>query len=590
MNAHGYLRHLVNFRQRGAALAATVVFLTAILPPGSLAVEPGQAGFDPTVPSIPAANSPDAAPTPVPLSTPAEASTDSTPKPLPIPQPIPLGATTQGAAETAGTASTAGDTSSSSTTALASATPLNKTKDGSTGSAKGKTYAQATSTDPQKTVEEMTKAIENDPTDAGAFDQRGAAYNKLEQFDNAMHDLNMAIKMDPTMATAYANRGYTYYKLAKYQEALKDLNEAIRLNPNLPQAYTYRGNVYSKLEQYQKSIQDINKGLALQQTAKDSGGLLSRSRTQYLIGNYKVALADASAAIARDPHNPVGYDNRGLCEHQLKSFQAAISDYNKALSLRPNEAKYICHRAISYAEMGQHEKAIPDYDEAIRLKPNFALAYYDRAISHYLMHHYEQATKDMQQAVKYDPHYALALYELPLDPTKGAKDVRKISDPEEYFYRATTRILMIKNQTALADLKKYLEMTNWRGSLALTAVILSYLGFTLNHQTAEAQQVLTAASQRVDTTQWPYSVIRYLKHEIKADELLAEAGSDTDKLTDAHAYIGIDMMLSGGDHKQAVQRMMWAKQQGNGNLVSYTLAVREIEKIQFKKHRETERT
>jgi tetratricopeptide (TPR) repeat protein len=621
MNVIGFL-HKRTKAHKDARLVfvLTLALATFAMPQLSFADAGASAGFDPTTQTDLSGSAavppqqmqipgtvPTPAPTPMPTAAPelsgsaqTSAQQSSSPAPTTYPAPQVVTPTTLAPSPVTPTQSqpqpvpTAVQVDSSQPVETASLAPgmTKKQGAGEAGASKGKvgSHAQATSKDPNVIIEEMNKAIEEDPGDAGAFDQRGAAYNQLEKFDEAMHDLDLAIKLDPTLATAYANRGYTFYKLNKFQEALKDLNEAIRLNPNLAQAYTCRGNVYSKLEQYQKSIADINKGLALQQSEKDSGSLLSRCRTEYLVGNYKQALADANSAIARDPNNPVGYDNRGLCEHQLKQFQSAIKDYNKALSLKPQEPKYICHRAISYAEMGQHEKAVPDYDEAIRLKPNFALAYYDRAISHYLMHHYEQATKDMQQAIKYDPHYALALYELPLDPTKGAKDVRKIVNPEEYYYRATTRILMIKNQTALADLKQYLEMTNWRGELSLSAVILSYLGFMVNHQTDAAQQVLTAAASRVDTSQWPYDVIRYLKGEIKADDLLAQAGGDTDRLTDANAYIGINMMLKGGDHKEAVKHMMWAKQQGNGNLVSYSLAVREIEKIQFKKHRETERT
>lgn|GEM_PF-3467589 len=448
--------------------------------------------------------------------------------------------------------------------------------------------ARPAAPDPHKTIEEMTRAIGEDPTDAGAYDQRGFAYNQLEQYNLAVKDLNQAIKLDPTLATAFANRGHAYYKLGRYDQALKDCNEAIRLNPNLAQAYIYRGNVYSKLEQFQKSLQDINKGMALQAAAGDAGSLISRSRTQYLLGNYKAAVADATKAIQKDPNNPVAYDNRGLAEHQLKQYQAALKDYNKAISLKPHEAKYICHRGIAWAELGQHEKAIKDYDEALKLKPNFALAYYDRGVSHFLLHHYEQATRDMQQAIHFDPHYALALYELPLDPTKAAKG-KVISDPSEYYYRAVSRILMVKNQTAQEDLSRYLEMTSWHGELAHSAAILSYLGYLLNHQTTQAQAVLDAAARHLDATSWPYPVIQYFRHEIKADDLLAQA-TDNDRLTDAHAYIGVDMILKGGPRAEAVKHMMWAKQKGNGSLISCSLAVREIEKIQFKKHRETERT
>jgi len=442
-------------------------------------------------------------------------------------------------------------------------------------------YAQV---DPNKVIEEADLRMQKNPSDASAYDMRGSAYNNLEQFENAVKDFNEAIRLDPNRATAYAGRAYALYKQEKYQDALKDCNEALRINPNLSSAYTCRGNVYSKLEQYQKSMQDLNKGLSVE---NHQGGLVSRSRTHYLMGNYKAAVADATAAIAKNPRDPVAWDNRGVAYHELKSFQLALSDYNKALSLRPGDPKYTCHRGITYAEMGKTDLAIADFDYAISKKPDFALAYFDRGICHLLCKEYEKATNDFQQAIHYDPHYALALEEFPLDPVKGGK-AKQITQPEEYYYRACSHILMKRNQTALHDLRKYLDMTNWKGNLAASAVILSYLGYTLNHDSVHAQEILGYAALHCDPGQWPYPVIRYFKHEIKLEELMAEA-TDNDKLSDVHGFVGIDMALN-GQIGQAMPHLKFAVDNGAAEAVSHTLSVREVEKTQFKKHRETERT
>lgn len=439
--------------------------------------------------------------------------------------------------------------------------------------------------DPQKVIDDADMAMQKDPRDATAFDRRGSAYNKLEKFDLALTDLNEAIRLDPNLATAYASRAYTYFKLEKYQPALKDCNEAIRLNPNLANAYTCRGNVESKLEQYAKSLADINKGLSLQ-NKQDEGSLVSRSGTEYLLRNFKAALADASAAIAKNPNSDTAYNNRGVAYLALKQYDAAIKDFNKALTIKPNEPHYICHRGIAEGEQGKLALSIQDLTKAIELKPDFALAYFDRAVAEYLFRQYEKSTKDIQLAIQYDSRYALAKLEFPQDPVKGGQS-KPLTQPDEYFYKAASTILMVKNQTALSDLHKYLEMTDWKGDLAQSAVILAYMGNTLNNQTAQAQAVLAEASQKCDSTRWPYAVIRYLKGEIKPAELLAQANDD-DKLTDAHAYIGTNMSLNA--HRQlALPDLTWAKQKGNPKLVSYSMAVREIEKMQFKHHVDTEK-
>jgi len=515
-------------------------------------------------------------PKPADLTAPASeaASQPKSSEPQPAPQPAAPSAPAESGPAPAGETKTG---------SAAIVTPVPES--GASSQARPQPAAAQSEVGSQRAIQEFTEAIEKKHDDAGAYVNRGTAYNKLEQYEQAIKDFDEAIRLDPKIALAYAGRGYAYCNLGKYQLALKDCNEAIRLDPKLAAAYTVRSQVYAKLEQYQKSVEDSNKALSLESGSGSSE--LSHSAALYMAGNYQAALQAATRAIQKNPNDPAAYDNRGLAETQLKQYQAAIKDFNKALSLKPHEPRYICHRGIVYAEMGNNDQAIKDFDEAIRLKPNYALAYYDRGISHYLRHEYEQAMKDVQDAIRFDPHYALALYELPLDPTKG-KPIKPITNPEEYYYRATTRILMIKNQTAQEDLRKYLDKTSWRGRLALSAVILSYLGHKLNHQIAQAEAVLSEAKKRCDTSQWPYPVISYLSHEMTAEDLLGQA-TDNDRLTDAHGFIGIDLMLA-GHRDQAISHLMWAKHQGNGKLVSYSLAVREIEKIQFAKHRETERT
>jgi tetratricopeptide (TPR) repeat protein len=455
-----------------------------------------------------------------------------------------------------------------------------------TRSGGGATRGGTTNMDPNAVLKEANQRLSSNPDDAMAHCNRGFAYTQLCELDSALSDFNDAIRLEPGMAVAYVGRANCYYEMQKYTQALADCNKALSLAPSLAMAYSVRGNVYSKMEKYQLAIADHQKALALEGGAKTEADFVNRSRDKYMLKDYKGAIADASIAISKNPHDAQAYDNRGLAENELKMYGAAIADYNKALGIIPNKPEFLCHRGISEAEMGRLKEAIADLTHAIELKPRYALAYYDRGIAEMLNKEYEKATKDVQQAIAYDPHYALALYELPLDPVKGGQD-KELATPEEYYYRATTRILMIKNETALADLQRYLDMTNWRGDLAMSAVILMYLGNTYNHNAEYAQNVLTAATQKCDTAQWPFPVIRYLKGETSADQLISQANG-TDQITDARGYVGINQILQ-GDRTDAVPNLEWAKHQGNGELVSYSLAVREIEKIQFAHHRDTER-
>jgi tetratricopeptide (TPR) repeat protein len=98
--------------------------------------------------------------------------------------------------------------------------------------------------DMEKAIEYLNNAIKLEPGYAGAYDNRGNAYNGLKQYENAIKDFNQAILLKPDLAAAYYNRGNAYNKLGQYEHAIEDYNETIRLNPDYALAYNNRAIAY----------------------------------------------------------------------------------------------------------------------------------------------------------------------------------------------------------------------------------------------------------------------------------------------------------------------------------------------------------
>ena len=65
--------------------------------------------------------------------------------------------------------------------------------------------------------------------------------------ERAIENYNKAIELDPNDADAYNNRGLAYYYLEEYERAIEDYNKAIELNPNY--AYNNRELAISKLKE-----------------------------------------------------------------------------------------------------------------------------------------------------------------------------------------------------------------------------------------------------------------------------------------------------------------------------------------------------
>jgi len=66
------------------------------------------------------------------------------------------------------------------------------------------------------------------------------------------------IRLDPLNVDAYYNRGIAYSRLGQYEQAIEDYDKAIRLDPQYVGIYWDRGIAYSRLGQYERAIDDYD--------------------------------------------------------------------------------------------------------------------------------------------------------------------------------------------------------------------------------------------------------------------------------------------------------------------------------------------
>jgi tetratricopeptide (TPR) repeat protein len=81
----------------------------------------------------------------------------------------------------------------------------------------------------------LNRAIELDPDHEFAYNNRGAAYLNLGEYERAIEDLNRAIELNPDYGNAYLYRGISYYLMSNPGQALDDWQTAEALLGELPQ-------------------------------------------------------------------------------------------------------------------------------------------------------------------------------------------------------------------------------------------------------------------------------------------------------------------------------------------------------------------
>ena len=138
--------------------------------------------------------------------------------------------------------------------------------------------------------------------------------------------------------------------------------------------------------------------------------------------------------------------------------------------------------------------------------------------------------------------------------------------------------LLTGSEKAGDDERKVLELEGWRGEHSQYAVLWGYFGSRRAGKAEAARRFLDEAAAKCDAAAWPYPVIRYLRGEIDQNALLA-AASDTDKMTEARCYLGLDLALK-GQATAAREHFLWVKEHGNPGFTEFTIALAELDRLE----------
>lgn len=119
-------------------------------------------------------------------------------------------------------------------------------------------------------IDDLSRAIAMDPTNAGAWTKRAEAYNRLKQYDLARADALQAVKLEPNSSAAYEQLAFADYKLGHLKDALAEADRAIQLNPNNATAYWIRAMIKARLGDMAGALRDLETAANLSPKFRDA--------------------------------------------------------------------------------------------------------------------------------------------------------------------------------------------------------------------------------------------------------------------------------------------------------------------------------
>jgi stress-induced-phosphoprotein 1 len=98
---------------------------------------------------------------------------------------------------------------------------------------------------------------------AQEWKEKGNAFIKNKQYDEALKCYNEAILADPNDHIHYSNRSACYLNLNNFEKALEDANQCISIKPDWAKGYLRKGTAEFKLEKPDEAAESFKKGLEI---------------------------------------------------------------------------------------------------------------------------------------------------------------------------------------------------------------------------------------------------------------------------------------------------------------------------------------
>lgn len=258
-----------------------------------------------------------------------------------------------------------------------------------------------------KLAREISKKIEEDPTNPKYFMERAEVYINSKYLARAEADLLSAIALDSTNDTYFFTLGRTQYAMNQTKSAAEAYEKAILLNPENHQAILKLADLYFVVKEHQKSLDLFNRLLKLDKSNAYFYHMLGMNYRE--TGDTARAIYHFQTAIETDPND---YESTLYIAnlYGAQKNKLALGYFNAAIKLRPKIVEPYFAKAVFLQQTENYASAMVEYKKIITLDPTNFLAYYNVGYINYESGYQAKAMENWETTTKLNPTYAKAWY------------------------------------------------------------------------------------------------------------------------------------------------------------------------------------
>ena len=221
--------------------------------------------------------------------------------------------------------------------------------------------------------------------------------------EKAIKYYKISIKYDVNNSSAYYNRGLAYLKLNENEEAHNDFKKTTELNPGHQKVYFKFGNLLYKMKLKDEAIKQFEKAFELNQNDKLS--INNKGKCLKDQKKYKEALECFDQSLKIDPFFDIALINKGQVLFELKEYEKAIGAFNKMLKVDKKDKYSYYYISKSYIELNDLDKALETADEGISYNPKFSKILYIKADILFRKKMYKKAKEFCEKALEISPNF-----------------------------------------------------------------------------------------------------------------------------------------------------------------------------------------
>ncbi len=274
-----------------------------------------------------------------------------------------------------------------------------------------------------------------------AYNTRGNAYYKLDNYDAAIADYSAALKIIPNNDGVLINRGNAYHQQGKYNSAIADYSDAIKIDPRSHLALVNRGNSNRRKGDLEHARQDFEAAARIKPDyarAYSRLGQLLQNANRYREAKeqYQKAIAVLQArGVPADIALADAFSDLGFIESNMGDTRAAAAAWERTLAIHeqiegkdhPNVAAALALLASAYSFSERYGDAQAALQRALAIAEakqdlaTLASVHFSLAILHGKQRSYAKAQLSFEQA--------LAVYEkqVPVDEVAVGKALSGLS-------------------------------------------------------------------------------------------------------------------------------------------------------------------